>query len=122
MSNPTSQTSTRARGSGKPRRISRTAVARQRLFLEPAEWMADGLCQQADPDAWFPEKGQPVEPARSICAGCPVRAECLAYALATDQRFGIWGGLSERARRQLRRARRQGDLHGQGGTTSGGGA
>jgi WhiB family redox-sensing transcriptional regulator len=41
-----------------------------------------------------------------VCVGCDVRAECLEYAMANDERFGIWGGLSERERRRLRQTRR----------------
>ena len=40
--------------------------------------------------------------AKRVCSGCSVRAECLEFALANDERFGIWGGLSERERRRLR--------------------
>lgn len=52
---------------------------------------------------FFPEQGQPTEAAKAVCATCPVREECLAYALRTVQRHGIWGGTSERERRQMRR-------------------
>lgn len=66
-------------------------------------WQADALCAQTDPEAFFPEKGGSTRDAKSICASCTVRAECLEYALENDERFGIWGGLSERERRKLRR-------------------
>jgi WhiB family transcriptional regulator, redox-sensing transcriptional regulator len=73
--------------------------------IRPPEWMIDGLCAQVDPEAFFPEKGGQTKPAKSICnGGCPVKAECLAYALERGERFGIWGGLSERERRKLERA------------------
>jgi WhiB family redox-sensing transcriptional regulator len=68
------------------------------------EWQERALCAQTDPEAFFPEKGGSTREAKRICAGCEVRAECLDYALANDERFGIWGGLSERERRRLRRA------------------
>jgi WhiB family transcriptional regulator, redox-sensing transcriptional regulator len=68
------------------------------------EWQERALCAQTDPEAFFPEKGGSTREAKRICAGCEVRAECLEYALANDERFGIWGGLSERERRRLRRA------------------
>ena len=74
---------------------------------EPAEepdWQERALCAQTDPEAFFPEKGGSTREAKRICSGCDVRAECLEYALAHDERFGIWGGLSERERRRLRRA------------------
>lgn len=68
------------------------------------DWQERALCAQTDPEAFFPEKGGSTREAKRICAGCDVRAECLEYALAQDERFGIWGGLSERERRRLRRA------------------
>ncbi|AEA27341.1 hypothetical protein GCM10023403_39350 [Pseudonocardia benzenivorans] len=68
------------------------------------DWQERALCAQTDPEAFFPEKGGSTREAKRICGGCEVRAECLEYALAQDERFGIWGGLSERERRRLRRA------------------
>jgi WhiB family redox-sensing transcriptional regulator len=74
------------------------------LFGEQDEgdWQDQGLCAEVDPDTWFPEKGGSVREAKQVCARCPVRAECLEYALAHDERFGVWGGLSETERRRLR--------------------
>lgn len=70
---------------------------------EAPAWQADALCAQTDPEAFFPEKGGSTREAKRICEGCEVRSECLEFALANDERFGIWGGLSERERRKLRR-------------------
>jgi len=67
------------------------------------QWQDRALCAQTDPEAFFPEKGGSTREAKKICLGCEVRAECLDYALAHDERFGIWGGLSERERRRLKR-------------------
>ncbi len=66
-------------------------------------WMLEAKCLDADPEAFFPEKGGSTREAKRICATCPVRGECLDYALANDERFGIWGGLSERERRRAKR-------------------
>ncbi len=66
-------------------------------------WQVDALCAQTDPEAFFPEKGGSTRDAKKVCASCTVRSECLEYALANDERFGIWGGLSERERRRLRK-------------------
>lgn len=55
-------------------------------------------CRDADPDLFFPEFGESAGPAKRICAGCPVQAECLAFAVASGERFGVFGGLSERER------------------------
>nr|WP_308207230.1 WhiB family transcriptional regulator [Mycobacterium stomatepiae] len=71
--------------------------------LTPDQWQDRALCAQTDPEAFFPEKGGSTREAKKICLGCEVRHECLDYALAHDERFGIWGGLSERERRRLKR-------------------
>jgi WhiB family transcriptional regulator, redox-sensing transcriptional regulator len=70
---------------------------------EEPEWQDRALCAQTDPEAFFPEKGGSTREAKRICQGCDVRSECLEYALAHDERFGIWGGLSERERRKLKK-------------------
>jgi WhiB family transcriptional regulator, redox-sensing transcriptional regulator len=70
---------------------------------EEQGWQDRALCAETDPEAFFPEKGGSTREAKKICTGCEVRAECLEFALSNDERFGIWGGLSERERRRLRR-------------------
>ena len=72
--------------------------------LNELSWQERALCAQTDPEAFFPEKGGSTREAKRVCLACEVRAECLEYALTHDERFGIWGGLSERERRRLRRA------------------
>lgn len=67
------------------------------------QWQEQALCAQTDPEAFFPEKGGSTREAKRICQACGVRDECLEYALAHDERFGIWGGLSERERRRLKK-------------------
>jgi WhiB family redox-sensing transcriptional regulator len=66
-------------------------------------WQERALCAQTDPEAFFPEKGGSTREAKKVCTRCDVRTECLEYALAHDERFGIWGGLSERERRKLKK-------------------
>jgi WhiB family redox-sensing transcriptional regulator len=66
------------------------------------EWYGRGICHETDPESFFPEKGGSTREAKAICTGCPVRAECLDYALDNDERFGIWGGFSERERRKFK--------------------
>ena len=66
-------------------------------------WQERALCAQTDPEAFFPEKGGSTREAKRVCMSCEVRAECLDYALAKDERFGIWGGLSERERRRVKK-------------------
>lgn len=67
------------------------------------EWQDQALCAQTDPEAFFPEKGGSTREAKRICQACGVRDECLEFALEHDERFGIWGGLSERERRRLKK-------------------
>lgn len=69
-------------------------------------WMTRGNCLGVSADLFFPERGASTREARGVCAGCAVREECLAYALANEIRFGIWGGTSERERRKMRKQRR----------------
>jgi WhiB family redox-sensing transcriptional regulator len=71
--------------------------------IDDEQWQERALCAQTDPEAFFPEKGGSTREAKRICLGCEVKDACLDYALAKDERFGIWGGLSERERRRLKR-------------------
>lgn len=72
--------------------------------LEPTPWSARAACTGSNPDLWFPERGVNPDDARAICATCPVRRECVDYAVRWDIQFGIWGGLSVRERRRLGRS------------------
>lgn len=69
------------------------------------DWVDDALCAQTDPEAFFPEAGDNVNPALRICQACPVRQKCLDWALANNETFGVWGGTTPNDRRKLRRAR-----------------
>jgi WhiB family transcriptional regulator, redox-sensing transcriptional regulator len=82
-----------------------TGFDRELTGLTPEDpgWQELALCAQTDPEAFFPEKGGSTREAKRVCQSCEVRQECLEYALANDERFGIWGGLSERERRRLKR-------------------
>jgi len=71
--------------------------------VEELAWQEQALCAQTDPEAFFPEKGGSTREAKRVCLSCEVRVECLEYALEQDERFGIWGGLSERERRRLKK-------------------
>jgi WhiB family redox-sensing transcriptional regulator len=70
------------------------------------DWRERGLCREVDPELWFPQKGGSGNEARKICARCEVRSVCLAWAVESDQQFGIWGGVSERQLKALKRQRR----------------
>jgi WhiB family redox-sensing transcriptional regulator len=69
-------------------------------------WMHHGHCRSLSPSEFFPSDGVGVERARRICAECPVKAECLEYALTFRIDHGVWGGCSERERRRILRQRR----------------
>ena len=74
-------------------------------------WRHQAACRDADPETFFPidetkPNGPRVTAAKAICSGCPVRAQCLDYALGSGQRWGIWGGLTTPERRAELRARR----------------
>ena len=77
------------------------------LMYGPQErsWQTKANCMGVDPDLFFPERGASTREAKEVCRGCVVREDCLEYALANGEKFGIWGGLSERERRRLRRQR-----------------
>lgn len=94
----------RAQQKPEPPRLSLIVTDFDAMFDTIEEqWQERALCAQTDPEAFFPEKGGSTREAKRICMGCEVRDECLEYALAHDERFGIWGGLSERERRRLKR-------------------
>ena len=71
-------------------------------------WQDLANCLGVDPDLFFPERGASTREAKEVCRGCVVRQDCLEYALAHGEKFGIWGGMSERERRRVRRARAHG--------------
>jgi len=76
------------------------------------DWQEAAICRQADPELFFPvgttgAAVAEIQRAKAVCARCPVRRPCLAYALATRQEFGIWGGRDENERRLLHRQWRQ---------------
>lgn len=72
-------------------------------------WRALAACRGVDLTLFFPDRGDhcTIVAAKTCCAGCQVQQECLTFALASGERFGIWGGTSERQRRRIRRAQQQ---------------
>lgn len=74
---------------------------------DPGEdWRDNALCAQTDPEVFFPDKGGTSQEAKRICGLCPVQTDCLRHALEAKERFGVWGGLSERERRTIERCHR----------------
>lgn len=81
----------------------------QIVTLEDQNWRALGSCATSDPDLWFAVGALEHKQAKLICRTCPVRKECLAYAMDAPVDHGIWGGLTERERRRYRRKAPGGD-------------
>jgi WhiB family redox-sensing transcriptional regulator len=78
------------------------------LRVEPCgveQWWRLAACRGMDTDLFFPERGDSTTEVRNTCSGCSTRAECLAYAFNNGEKTGVWGGLSERKRRAIRRSR-----------------
>ena len=72
---------------------------------DDAAWMDQARCKGEDTNLFFPERGHPTDYAKALCAACPVRQECLDYALSHGERHGVWGGLAERSRRDAKTRR-----------------
>lgn len=73
--------------------------------FDEADWRESGACRTADTSLFFPVTDDEAAPARAICASCPVREQCLNFALANREEQGVWGGLTESERRRVRRRR-----------------
>jgi WhiB family redox-sensing transcriptional regulator len=91
----------------------RVGVTHDALFAliesgDDRSWRERAACTGIDPDLFFPERGDRTEPAKAVCATCPVVAPCLASALREHESFGVFGGTSERERKAIRRAIRAG--------------
>jgi WhiB family transcriptional regulator, redox-sensing transcriptional regulator len=72
------------------------------------KWMLRARCREVSSSEFFPSDGVGVERARRVCAECPVKTECLEYALKYRIDHGVWGGCSERERRRILKRRRSG--------------
>ena len=88
------------------------AVQHAAVMLNPGRtndrdpWLEDALCTETDPEAFFPEHGEQNHDAKRVCGACPVVAECLAFALAGNVGYGVWGGTTAAERYKLRRVLR----------------
>ena len=75
------------------------------LAIGELSWQDYANCRGADADLFFPERGASTRKAKAICNACDVKEECLDCAIVQGEKFGIWGGMSERERRRVRRQR-----------------
>jgi WhiB family redox-sensing transcriptional regulator len=78
-----------------------------RPLSEVYSWQARGACRGADPELFFPPTEEEAAVAKSYCATCPVRVTCLAFSIERNERFGVWGGLTEKERARLTPAARE---------------
>lgn len=77
-----------------------------RFRFRRADWIDDAACRDTPTSVFYPERGEELDAARAVCADCPVKADCLDHAVALNEKFGVWGGTSERQRRRIRSTRR----------------
>ncbi|MGH8874829.1 MAG: WhiB family transcriptional regulator [Acidimicrobiia bacterium] len=84
-----------------------TRLIHDKLFeqLDDLLWQEKANCRGADADLFFPERGASTRKAKEICGACEVQVDCLEYAVSHGEKFGIWGGFSERERRRIRKQR-----------------
>ncbi|AZK97517.1 MULTISPECIES: WhiB family transcriptional regulator [Streptomyces] len=73
--------------------------------VEDLSWQETALCAQTGPEFFFPAPGSSTREAKQLCRACPGRVACLEYALEHDEKFGVWGGLSEQERHRLKSGR-----------------
>lgn len=101
----------RAGADDRPGRVTdRLYQILERYAEDEPEWRQGGACRGLDPALFYPEVGESTAPAVRVCRACEVRQECLDYAIKASERFGVWGGLSEKERRVERRRRAGGDF------------
>lgn len=81
-----------------------TTTSAPSTLVDPEHW-ASAVCAQVDPEMFYPEKGEGTKDARDLCAACPLRQECLEFALANKEEYGVWGGLGAGERKALLRQR-----------------
>lgn len=85
------------------------------VFEADLSWQDLANCRGGNADLFFPERGASTRTAKGICKACVVREDCLEFAISNGEKFGIWGGLSERERRKIRRDRQIAAQHQQAG-------
>ena len=91
-------------GGARDRAVNDDETFERALYVSSIVWRAQARCRGVPTEVFFARRGDDLSlrVAKRICRGCPVRAQCLDYALAAGERFGVWGGVSEGRRRELR--------------------
>jgi len=82
-----------------------TEISKQGFFPTEEEqpWSALAACRGFDSAIFFPGQDGNADPALEVCDSCSVKDDCLEYAMETRQRYGVWGGTTERQRRRILR-------------------
>lgn len=75
--------------------------------MKSLAWRAHARCKGIDPEVFYPVSDEDSDEAKSICGECPVRLQCLEYAIVARERDGVWGGATEKERRRIIRQRRK---------------
>jgi WhiB family redox-sensing transcriptional regulator len=83
--------------------LARSVEGRAQIAVHVPAWYDQALCAEVDGEMWYPDAGGTIAPAKRVCRRCPVQAECLTHALETNEKFGIWGGLSTPERQSLKK-------------------
>lgn len=83
--------------------MTRIFLNLRQVEYDPMPWKEKAACRGMDTAIFFPEQGQPNTLALAVCKTCPVSQECLNFALSNYERYGVWGGKSERKRRAIRK-------------------
>lgn len=76
-------------------------------LVQREDWQQQGACYRTGALRFFPPQGGDSRTPKAICRDCPVQFQCLEYAMRTNQRYGVWGGKSEKERRRIRSERRE---------------
>ena len=75
--------------------------------MKSLAWRTQARCKGIDPEVFYPVSDEDADEAKSICGECPVRLQCLEYAIVARERDGVWGGATEKERRRIIRQRRK---------------
>lgn len=84
-----------------------TVIHIKNQYSRKEAWRARAACHGINPNFFYPADKASIEAAKTFCQGCEVHDDCLAYALANEEIFGIWGGASERERKRILKRRKE---------------
>ena len=76
-------------------------IKTEALLEAPADWQQDSLCRGVEPEVFFPVSEDDAWRAKEICAMCSVQQQCLVNSLQNRERYGVWGGVTEKERQEM---------------------